>query len=140
MNDQELFDNTPMVIDYQDLLPDRHSEPGTLKETPIRRDPGAAQPFSSIKQQQTNSTTNSQQQTPKRHYQLPPLILEGVNLSRVALNNFLVKKIPDLKCNNIIYNEKSRNFTIYPSTVASFNALLTRSPLVMSRIEIHLQN
>lgn len=40
-----------------------------------------------------------------------------------------MKKIPDLKCNNIIYNDKSRSFTIYPSTVASFNALLTQLPL-----------
>ena len=55
--------------------------------------------------------------------------MEGVNLSRVALNNFLVKKVPDLKCNNIVYNDQSRNFTIYPSTIDTFNALLTRLPM-----------
>ena len=129
MNDQESTDNTQMVIDYQDSLLDRHNGPGVPKETPVKPNPGVIQSSSSTKYQRSNPTTTARQGTPKRQYEVPPLILEGVNLSRVALNNFLVKKIPDLKCSNIVYNEKNRNFTIYPSTVASFNALLIRLPL-----------
>lgn len=100
-----------------------------MKETPVKPNPGAIQSSPSTKYQGSNSTTTARQETLKRQYELPPLILEGANISRVALNNVLVKKIPDLKCNNIVYNERNRNFTIYPATVASFNALLTRLPL-----------
>jgi hypothetical protein len=104
-----------MIIDYQDSYIDQQ----TLNKTIAGRNPDITKPSSSIKKkQQLNSKTISQQQKPKRDYELPPLILEGVNLSWVALNNFLVKKVPDLKCNNIVYNDKSRNFTIYPSNVA----------------------
>jgi hypothetical protein len=126
MNDHESPESTQMVMDDQNSYTDQH----TLKKTIDGQNPDITKlPSSSIKKQQLNSTTITQQQKPKRDYELPPLILEGVNLSRVALNNFLVKKVPDLKCNNIVYNDKSRNFTIYPSTIASFNALLTRLPM-----------
>src|ERR1700722_19091914 len=129
MNDHESIDNAQMIIDYQDSPLDGHNKPERPNKTVVRRNPDTNQTLASTKHQQSNSTTTSQQQTPKRHYEIPPLILEGVNISRVALNNFLVMKIPDLKCNNIVYNEKNRNFTIYPSTIASFNALLTRLPM-----------
>ncbi|CAF1191924.1 unnamed protein product [Adineta ricciae] len=35
---------------------------------------------------------------------------------------------PDLKYKNMIYNDKSRNFTIYSSTIVSFNVLFTGLP------------
>ena len=129
MNDQESIDNTQMVIDYRDSLLDRHNGPGVLKETPVKPNPGVIQSSSSTKYQRSNPTTTARQGNPKQQFELPPLILKDVDLSRVALNNFLVKKISALKCNNIIYNEKNRNFTTYPSTVASFNALLTQLSL-----------
>jgi hypothetical protein len=129
MNDQESIENTQMIIDDQDSFLEQQNKPELLNKTIAGRNSDTTKPPSLIKHQQLNSTTTFQQQKPKRDYELPPLILEGVNLSRVALNKFLVKTIPDLKCNNIVYNDKSRNFTIYPSTVASFNALLTRLPM-----------
>jgi len=64
------------------------------------------------------------QQTLKKNYQTPPLILEGTGLARVSLNQQLMNKLPEVKCNNIIYNDKTDKFILYPANIASFNMLL----------------
>ncbi|CAF1164938.1 unnamed protein product [Adineta steineri] len=126
MNDQKLIENIELIGDYQDSIFDCYNEPEQSTVTKIKN---ISKPLPTTNQQPLNPAVISHQQTMKQGYELPPLILEGVNLSRVALNNFLVKKIPELKCNNIIYNDKRKIFTIYPSTIASYNALLTRLPM-----------
>jgi hypothetical protein len=77
----------------------------------------------------TNTNKNSQQQTHRKQYEFPPLILEGTGLSRVALNKLLIDKMPEVKCNNIVYNDKTGNFTLYPTNVISFNMLLNQLPM-----------
>ncbi|CAF1520551.1 unnamed protein product [Adineta steineri] len=123
MNDQKSIENIELIGNYQDSIFACYNEPAQLTEAKIKN---TFKQLSTTNQQLLSSVVISHQKTVKQGYELPPLILDGVNLSRVALNNFLVTKIPKLKCNNTIYIDKRKMCTIYPSTIASYSALLTR--------------
>ncbi|CAF1155467.1 unnamed protein product [Rotaria sp. Silwood1] len=126
MDDQKLIKNVELIGHYEDSTIECYNE---LEQSTQTKNKNSSKLLPTTNKQPSPTVVTSHQQTMKQGYELPPLILEGVSLSRVALNNFLVKKIPELKCNNIMYNDKRKNFTIYPSTIASYNALLTRLSL-----------
>ncbi|CAF4070041.1 unnamed protein product [Rotaria sp. Silwood1] len=69
------------------------------------------------------STINQNQEKIKPRFEIAPLILESVNLTKVQLNKLIKNHLPEVKISNIQEN-RQKSFTLYPTDVKSFNCLL----------------
>lgn len=62
-------------------------------------------------------------------YKVAPVIVKGLsNTSRRALDGVLREKLPGVKIDNIIYNQKTKLYTIQPTDIHSHQQLLDNFP------------
>lgn len=62
-------------------------------------------------------------------YKVAPIIVKGLsNTSRKTLDSILRLKLPNLRIDNIIYNQNAKLYTIQPTDVHSYQELLNNFP------------
>ncbi|CAF2063150.1 unnamed protein product [Rotaria magnacalcarata] len=62
---------------------------------------------------------------------LPPLIIEGVKISKLQLNDLLKQHLNDVKIHDIQLS-RAGSFTLYASDVSSFNRLLNEFTIILA--------
>jgi len=67
----------------------------------------------------------------QRNFTIAPLILEGVKLNKLQLNDIIKQQLNDVKISDIQLG-RSGNFTIYSTDVKSFNCLLNDLTSILS--------
>ena len=76
-----------------------------------------------------HTETNGATAHEKNLFKVAPVIVKGLsNTSRRALDGAIREKLPDVKIDNIIYNQKTKLYTIQPVDIRSHQQLIDNFP------------
>lgn len=82
-----------------------------------------------LRDKPVTAESNGDQINASNHFKVAPVVIKGLsNTSKRDLDGVLREKIPGMKIDNIIFNQKTKLYTIQPIDIHSYQQLLDNFP------------